>query len=73
LPTLFDLLCFLHLPWDFVTQRPQHLLTRAACEQRVFYVEEPVFDADVPHLQTRMRGDLLYVLTPHLPKDVDGL
>ena len=36
-----DLLCFSHLRWRFVTQRPQHLLRRAARDRRVFYWEEP--------------------------------
>lgn len=38
-----ELICFSHLRWDFVWQRPQHLLSRAARTYRVFYVEEPVF------------------------------
>ena len=32
-----DLVCFSHLRWDFVFQRPQHLLTRFARMGRVFY------------------------------------
>ena len=36
-----DLICFSHLGWDFVFQRPQHLLTRAARTMRVYYFEEP--------------------------------
>lgn len=36
-----NILCFSHLHWDFVYQRPQHLLTRFAKENRVFYFEEP--------------------------------
>ena len=41
------LICVSHLRWNFVFQRPQHLMTRAAKQYRVFYVEEPVFgDAD---------------------------
>src|SRR5690606_6909585 len=36
----YDLLCFSHLRWDFVFQRPQHLLTRCARERRVFFFEE---------------------------------
>ena len=31
-----DLVCFSHLRWDFVYQRPQHLLTRCARDRRVF-------------------------------------
>ncbi|MGI9649923.1 glycosyltransferase [Chryseobacterium sp. RLHN22] len=35
------LLCFSHLSWNFVYQRPQHLLTRFATQYQVFYFEEP--------------------------------
>ncbi len=35
------LLVFSHLRWHFVTQRPQHLLTRASATREVFFFEEP--------------------------------
>src|SRR5215211_7183181 len=35
-----DLVCFSHLRWNFVYQRPQHLMSRCARERRVFFVEE---------------------------------
>jgi glycosyltransferase involved in cell wall biosynthesis len=40
------LICFSHLRWNFVYQRPQHLLSRAAKAQSVFFIEEPVFQDD---------------------------
>ncbi len=68
-----DLLCFSHLRWHFVTQRPQHLLTRAARTRRVFFWEEPWWDADdngdgTPTLEVMREGDNLLVLRPHLPR-----
>jgi UDP-galactopyranose mutase len=42
------LVCFSHLRWDFVYQRPQHLMTRAARRHRVVFVEEPSFEARDP-------------------------
>ena len=36
-----DLVCFSHLRWNFVYQRPQHLMGRSARERRVFFIEEP--------------------------------
>lgn len=36
-----DLVCVSHLWWDWVWQRPQHLLSRLAQQQSVLYVEEP--------------------------------
>lgn len=37
------LVCFSHLRWDFVWQRPQHLLSRAAKHYNVLIIEEPIF------------------------------
>ena len=62
-----DLICLSHLRWNFVFQRPQHLLTRCANECRVFYVEEPFYDADdQPRLQMERVGNVT-VVVPHLP------
>ena len=36
------LVVFSHLRWDFVFQRPQHLMTRLAEHARIMLVEEPV-------------------------------
>ncbi|SDA15514.1 Glycosyltransferase involved in cell wall bisynthesis [Methylobacterium sp. UNC378MF] len=40
------LVCFSHLRWGFVWQRPQHLLVRAAQSFDVLFIEEPVFEAE---------------------------
>ena len=67
-----DLLCFSHLRWDFVFQRPQHLLTRHAKHRRVFYFEEPIFDEErTPRLVISPREENIYVAVPHLPKGTD--
>jgi len=34
------LICFSHLRWDFVLQRPQHLMNRFARHRQVYFVEE---------------------------------
>ena len=41
-----DLLCFSHLRWNFVFQRPQHLMSRFAKNRRVFFIEEPLYEAN---------------------------
>ncbi len=38
----YDMIVFCHLRWDFVYQRPQHLISRMSEEYRVLVVEEPV-------------------------------
>ncbi|MDR6339606.1 glycosyltransferase involved in cell wall biosynthesis [Filimonas zeae] len=60
-----DILCFSHLRWDFVYQRPQHLMSRFADTTRVFYIEEPVYHAYADTLRITMR-EKVYVITPHL-------
>ena len=67
-----DLVCLSHLRWDFVYQRPQHLLSRFAKERRVFYVEEPVFEEGLMHLEVRERDCGVRVVVPHLPKEMVG-
>lgn len=63
-----DLICFSHLRWDFVYQRPQHLLTRCARDRRVFFVEEPIFGNGSMHLDVQERDGGVRVVVPHLPE-----
>lgn len=62
-----DLVCLSHLRWDFVLQRPQHLLSRFARERRVFFFEEPVADAGAARLVVSRSREGVVVATPHLP------
>ncbi|MFL5755157.1 MAG: glycosyltransferase [Chloroflexota bacterium] len=61
-----DLICFAHLRWDFVTQRPNHLMTRAARGRRVFFVEEP-FEADAPEGVITWNDGGVQVVRPIVP------
>lgn len=62
-----DVLCFSHLRWNFVLQRPQHLLSRCARDRRVFVIEEPVFDADdAAHVTVTDAQPRVHVVVPHL-------
>ena len=63
----YDLICLSHLRWDFVYQRPQHLISRFTPQHRVFFVEEPVFDSEVPRLDVTPRDGGMKVLVAHLP------
>ena len=71
--SLFDLICFSHLRWDFVYQRPNHLMSRWAQERRVFFIEEPLPDGEIATPTLALRHDgLLTIVTPHLPTAVYG-
>lgn len=60
------LLCFSHLRWNFVFQRPQHLMTRAAVTHDVIYIEEPVDSVGLAGwLIAHDRG--VTIATPQLP------
>lgn len=62
------LICFSHLRWNFVFQRPQHLMRRFARGHRVVFWEEPVFDAAEPRLSLERASDInVEVAVPHLP------
>jgi UDP-galactopyranose mutase len=63
-----DLVCFSHLRWDFVYQRPQHLLSRCAAKRRVFFVEEPIFSNCSMRLEVREADSGVHVVVPHLPE-----
>lgn len=68
------LVCFSHLRWDFVWQRPQHLLSRAAENFRVVVFEEPVFKPGVlARLDMSRRDGALRVATPVLPEGSSAL
>ncbi|HEY9824167.1 MAG TPA: glycosyltransferase family 1 protein [Stenomitos sp.] len=70
-PENHDLVCFSHLRWDWVYQRPQHLLSRCAQSRRVFYIEEPLHSAsDLCYLDLSKRECGVWVAVPYLPKSV---
>src|SRR4051794_35379927 len=69
------LICFSHLRWDFVFQRPQHLMTRFAKGRRVLFWEEPVSaPADAkPALEQKVcQKSGVVVLTPQIPDHIQG-
>jgi UDP-galactopyranose mutase len=65
---LADVICLSHLRWNFVFQRPQHLMSRYATSRRVYFVEEPVFHEHLKAATVTMEphGHLL-VVTAQLP------
>jgi glycosyltransferase involved in cell wall biosynthesis len=71
-PETATLLCFSHLRWNFVFQRPQHLMSRFGREVNVIYWEEPVEigSRETAYLQVREAQDAasVRVIVPHLPQ-----
>ncbi len=63
----FNIVVFSHLRWDWVYQRPQHLLTRLARDHRVWYIEEPVgVDTDDKWFEVENAAPNVNVVRPRL-------
>jgi UDP-galactopyranose mutase len=65
------LICFSHLRWNFVFQRPQHLMSRFAEAGRVVFWEEP--EAALPEMEPALGVRTcaetgVIVVTPSLPE-----
>ena len=71
-PQPATLLCFSHLRWNFVFQRPQHLMGRFAREMAVIYWEEPIEigPKETAFLKVREAEGFpsVRVAVPHLPQ-----
>ncbi len=44
-----DIVCVSHIWWDFVWQRPQHVISRLASRHRVLWVDEPMIEIGPRH------------------------
>ena len=63
------LIVFSHLRWEFVFQRPQHLLSRLARHYAVVFVEEPVHANGPARLERSHPCPGVEVLRPHTAVD----
>lgn len=69
MPTI---IVFCHLRWDFVFQRPQHLLTRLADTYNVIVVEEPIYHEGPSLLKKSTPAPNITVCQPHTPVHAQG-
>ena len=68
MPTI---IVFSHLRWNFVYQRPQHLLSRLAKHYQVIFMEEPVPNGH-DFLEHLTPAPNIEVLRPHVASSVPG-
>lgn len=67
------ILVFSHLRWDFVFQRPQHLLSRFAKRRRVIFFEEPSPEpSSEPYLEMSTPEPGVLVCRPRTPSTMPG-
>src|SRR6187397_403393 len=67
----FGVVVFSHLRWNFVFQRPQHLLSRFARQHDVIVIEEPIFHDGEPQFVRTKTKEGVTVAVPHLPHGID--
>ena len=68
-----SLIVFSHLRWDFVYQRPQHLLSRIAARWPVIFIEEPVPGAPSDRIEFITVAPDVEVWRPHLRGAEQGM
>jgi len=66
------IIVFSHLRWDFVYQRPQHLLSRMAERHQVIFVEEPVYDERETRWEISSPAPNVTVCRPHTTVSMVG-
>lgn len=70
-PNMGTLLCLSHLRWNFVYQRPQHLMTRFAAKYNVLYIEESIYTDEVrSYLSIHKTKERVSILVPHIPANI---
>lgn len=69
MPTIF---VFCHLRWDFVFQRPQHLLSRLANSFQIIFFEEPIFHEGKSHLRKYSPAPNISVFQPYTQINATG-
>jgi UDP-galactopyranose mutase len=69
LPPGSPLICFSHLRWDFVLQRPQHLMQRFSRDRQVFFFEEFIpTDHHLAYLEIHpFEGTSVKAVRPRIP------
>lgn len=61
-----NLICFSHLRWNFVYQRPQHLMSRFSRGYTTFFIEECIYSEEEDGFSSNLTEDRVSVIIPHL-------
>jgi len=62
----YDMVVFCHLRWDFVYQRPQHIISRLAKSQKILLIEEPWHRPEEEGSRLNKITPNLHVLQPNV-------
>jgi glycosyltransferase involved in cell wall biosynthesis len=62
-PQAYDMIVFCHLRWEFVYQRPQHIISRLSKDYKILLIEEPINGSS--SILRKIKTNL-HVLQPHV-------
>ncbi|MFA9192628.1 glycosyltransferase [Flavobacterium sp. FZUC8N2.13] len=69
----YDMIVFCHLRWQFVYQRPQHIISRMAKTMKILFVEEPLhYNENENSGNLIIINEMLHVLQPNV-KDIQSI
>lgn len=72
-PQYYDMIVFCHLRWQFVYQRPQHIISRMAQTMKVLFIEEPLhYTENEKSGNLILVDDMLHVLQPNV-RDIESI
>lgn len=72
-PQYYDMIVFCHLRWQFVYQRPQHIISRMAETMKVLFIEEPVhYNENDESGNLIIINENLHLLQPHVA-DIESI
>lgn len=60
----YDMVVFCHLRWNFVYQRPQHIISRMSADLKILLIEEPVGAQNDSSASVQVINDNLHILQP---------
>lgn len=65
-PHKYDMVVFCHLRWDFVYQRPQHIISRLCKTLKILLIEEPWHRPEEKGSRLRQESANLHILQPNV-------
>src|SRR3954463_8979381 len=69
----YDMIVFCHLRWQFVYQRPQHIISRMAETMKILFVEEPLQNPENISAGNLIAvNKMLHVLQPNV-NDIESI
>jgi glycosyltransferase involved in cell wall biosynthesis len=71
LPLKYDMIVFCHLRWNFVYQRPQHIISRLSQHFNILVVEEPIATDNDGDYELQVISENLTILRPKVERIAD--